>query len=114
MIKYHIYQMFLKEIPNDEIIFISGNSKKSKEIIDCLKEYRLKNIYFNWQDKCSKNIIIHYDKAVIYPTAKKNDNFLFIYIGEGTSALDVVYSILSGYYNARSKVNDNNSHFLCI
>lgn len=114
MIKYHTYKFFVRAIDSQENVFISGNSKKSAEVMRLLRDYHMQNVYFNWQDKNSLNIMLYYDPKVDVEQAVLKGNTLVVLIGERTREKDLAYTILSGYYLARSKVYDNHSNLLCL
>ncbi len=114
MIKYMAYRLFLKAMDKERNIFISGNSKKSMEIIDCLRCYRMDKVYFNWQDKNNFNIVIHYDSRVKLEHGVIENNTLYIFVGDDTGTEDMAYTLLSCYYLARRKNNDSYRSIMCV
>lgn len=114
MLKYYIYKLFVKIINTGENLFVSGNSKKSAEIIDCLREYRVNNMHFNWEDKGGYNLIINYDQSISFEQVIIREKTIYLLIGGDSHEKDVVYSILSGYYAARRKIDGDYSNILCL
>lgn len=114
MIKYMIYRLFLSANDTERNIFISGNSKKTMEIIEALSLYKLKGVHYNWQDRCGYNIVLYYSKGITLQRCVKDENTLYVCFGEGHNIYDLIYIILSAYYMAGGKMYGSNSNILCL
>lgn len=114
MVKYMVYRLFLEVMEENTNVFISGNSKKSMQIIDAVRGYSPDKVFFNWQDKKGYNIVLHYDGRVKTEGCIRQEGTLYILFGNSSSTEDMAYTLLSGYYSARSKANGSNSNILCL
>lgn len=114
MVKYMVYRLFLKVMGENCNVFVSGNSKKSMQVIDCLRGYSLDRVFFNWHDKGGYNIVLHYDRRVMAERWVADGGTLYIIFGDSVSPEDMAYTVLSAYYLARSKASGSNSNFMCV